>query len=71
VTVRTTLAYAALAAVVAAAAVAATVVLLGSTKGDARIGHLSPVVQLRPAVTAPPATTQPDERHDERHENDD
>jgi hypothetical protein len=69
VSVRSTLVYAALAALVVAAAAAASVVLLSSTRGDARIGHLSPVAQLRPAPGAPTTTSPAHERHG--HDEDD
>jgi hypothetical protein len=71
--VRAALLYVALGAVVVAAAVAVSVVLLSSTRGDKRIGRLSPVARL-PATSAPvtvPAPASTVREHDGRGESDD
>jgi len=53
---------------VAAAAVAASVLLVGSTRGNDRVGNLSPVASIAPAPTPPtsvPARTVDGEDEDD------
>jgi len=53
---------------IAAAAVAASVLLVGSTGGDDRVGHLSPVASIAPAPT--PTATVPARTVDGEDEDD-